>query len=260
MARIRAQWIVLATIVTTTSGCSSVFKAVFAPHGRPALASASAAAPALAPYTDSGRAQLAAGNLGTAVELLQHALGTGEPAGPALNALAVAYARLGRPDTARRLFSEAIAIEPGNQAYAANLARLMSTPSPVSEVRPELALAGPAAAPAVPPEPADSGRLIRISPNEFRIVTLDPAAPRASGARRGQMAVASRKVRVAAGESIKAAPPGAKAEVARTPAPASRILSNPFVAQSAATRLPAIEVGSTGQKASPADPGEKAVS
>lgn len=260
MAHILARWIVLATIVAATSGCSSVFKAVFAPHGRPALASATPAAPAPTPFTDGGRAQLTAGNPGTAVELFQHALGAGEPAGPALNALAVAYARLGRPETARRLFAEALAIEPDNQAYAANLARLMSMPSPVSEQRPELALASPPVRPAEAQEPAAPGRLIQVSANEFRIVTAGQAEPHGTGAMRDRMAVLSRKARAKSAAVGKDLATGTGAETAGTPAPASRVLTNPFVAQSAATRLPVMEVGSSKTKAALTAPAEEAAS
>ena len=42
----------------------------------------------------------------------------------ATNGLAVAYAKLGRPDLARRYFMLALSLDPGNTVYAANLLRL----------------------------------------------------------------------------------------------------------------------------------------
>jgi len=82
----------------------------------------------LTPATDEGRLHLDAGRTGLAIEAFQVALATGEPHAPALNGMGVAYARLGRGDTAKRFFEAAIALDPSDQRYAANLNRMMGSP------------------------------------------------------------------------------------------------------------------------------------
>ena len=102
------------------SACSSFPGArIFARHHRPA-------APQMAqsPLTDQGRAALDASLPGSAIEKFQSALAKGEMVGPALNGMAVAYARLGRFDLARRFFNEAVAVDPLNEKYLTNLAML----------------------------------------------------------------------------------------------------------------------------------------
>ena len=144
-------------------------------------------------FTARGRAQLDAGNIGLAVEAFQQAIGTGEARGPALNGLGVAYARLGRADVAAQLFRQAMAEDPANDKFAANLAMLeqsqksLETPSgaltaertdsaaPAPAPPPALASApvpSPArqAAPAAAPQP--EGRLVQVAPREFAIRTL----------------------------------------------------------------------------------------
>ncbi len=78
--------------------------------------------------TRQGREDLAAGRTGAAIARFQIALAAGEPVGAAANGLGVAYARLGRFEQAHRFFSEAIAVEPDNAKYRANLALLMRSP------------------------------------------------------------------------------------------------------------------------------------
>jgi tetratricopeptide (TPR) repeat protein len=150
-------------------------------------------------FTARGRAQLDAGNIGLAVEAFQQAIGTGEARGPALNGLGVAYARLGRADVAAQLFRQAMAEDPANDKFAANLAMLeqsqksLETPSgaltaertdsaapapaPAAASAPAPALAAsPAPAPAprvaAAAAPQPEGRLVQVAPREFTIRTL----------------------------------------------------------------------------------------
>lgn len=146
-------------------------------------------------FTARGRAQLDAGNIGLAVEAFQQAIGTGEARGPALNGLGVAYARLGRADVAAQLFRQAMAEDPANEKFAANLAMLeqsqksletpagaltaertdSAAPAPAPAPAPALA-ATPAPAPAprvaAAAAPQPEGRLVQVAPREFAIRTL----------------------------------------------------------------------------------------
>lgn len=87
------------------------------------------------------RMSLSSGNYARAIEEFSHA--RAEPAllGPSLNGMAVAYARLGRNDLAERYFREAVAAEPGDTRFAANLLRLQQDNMQQSLRRMELAIA-----------------------------------------------------------------------------------------------------------------------
>lgn len=86
------------------------------------------------------RMSLSSGNYARAIGEFSNA--RAEPAllGPALNGMAVAYARLGRNDLAERYFREAMAAEPGDTRYAANLLRLQRAAAQDRGSRVELAL------------------------------------------------------------------------------------------------------------------------
>jgi Flp pilus assembly protein TadD len=247
----------LAAATLTLSGCSFFRSAWF--HGgnkAPALASAPVApAKAPTPLTEAGRAYLAAGNTGLAIEAFQHALGTGEPPAPALNGLGVAYARLDRFETAQRLFQQAIALAPENEQYAANMARLLRSPTLAmrhdgdiaAAAAPELAKAEPVKAP-VP------GQVMRVSANEFRIVTIQPgAAPTAAKTAPKQalaLATVPAKVTPAKRAAASLAPAKPAAE------PTTKVIANPFVAGAAAINTPAITVET---KSAPAEKTEAAL-
>lgn len=129
------------------------------------------------PSTDAGRAALDGGRPGEAIEKFQKALATGEPLAPALNGMAVAYARIERFDLAERFFREAISVDPVESRYQTNLAVLINAPA-LAQRRAEI-LAAPAAAP--PPETAaaalPAGGLQRVSRYEVRIVTGTTSYP-----------------------------------------------------------------------------------
>jgi Flp pilus assembly protein TadD len=168
--------------------CSSFLGIHFARH-TPRAVPAQALATSVGASTEAGRAQLADGQPGLAIESFQRAVASGEPAGPALNGLGVAYARLGRDDLAERFFREAMAADPANGRYADNLTMLMRSPSFVQ--RNALALAAQAnlestqllaqtrsdVQTAEAPKPA-LGQLQRISRAEVHITTAPiQAAP-----------------------------------------------------------------------------------
>lgn len=73
---------------------------------------------------EEGRAFLREGNIASAVASFRIAALDRANRADACNGLAVAYAKLGRADLAERYFREAMAAEPDNQRYAANLLRL----------------------------------------------------------------------------------------------------------------------------------------
>src|SRR5579863_8268985 len=84
--------------------------------------------PLIDPATQSGRALLANGMPGAAIESFERALSAGEPVAPAINGLWIAYARLGRFDLAKRFFERAIAADPANDRYQDNLTLLLASP------------------------------------------------------------------------------------------------------------------------------------
>ena len=244
MAIRHALWIPLTATALSLSGCASVFRAVFARHPQPVMARAVAPTPVGNPLTDAGRAHLAAGETGLAIEAFQHALGSGEDAAPALNGLAVAYARLERFETAQRLFAEAMAIAPDNQLYAANMARLLR--SPALAMRHDGDIAATLTAPAAPPVPAaapERGQLVRVSANEFHITTVEPSPLPAVVRSPARQTAMARKARVKMALQTAPAPraigaaAGSSPEAVRAPGPMT--ITNPFAAQAQAPRAPA---------------------
>jgi tetratricopeptide (TPR) repeat protein len=108
------------------SGCGSIFGKTFAKQDHvQALPRQASATPSL----DLGRAHLAAGNNGLAVEAFQAALVCGEPQAASLNGLGVAFARIGRFDLAERYFQGAARRDPTDARYTENLARLQTSPA-----------------------------------------------------------------------------------------------------------------------------------
>lgn len=191
----------VAAVSLLSSGCT-VFHALgfqSAPRAKPAAPAlaqmAAPAAPLLAipsPSNDlkAGRAAIAAGNYGLAIDAFRRSLGKGEDTAASLNGLAVAYARIERADLAERYFREAVAAAPGNPQFADNLALLMRASeekqraglfaSSFDAVMKRRDVAAPA--PQVAAVPV-TGRLAQIAPNQFMITTA-PVPVAASGSRR----------------------------------------------------------------------------
>lgn len=71
-----------------------------------------------------GRAQLRAGAYASALESLRRASRDPQSAPAAYNAMGVAYAKLGRQETAVRFFRLALMLDPENRSFASNLTRL----------------------------------------------------------------------------------------------------------------------------------------
>lgn len=129
-----------------------------------------------------------------------------EHAAEASNGMAIAYANIGRPDLAERLFRDAVALAPGDRRYQANLTRFYAvTPEfavktdrgvelaaaataameqAIPAVRTILPRAGSATIRLVMP----ASRMVRVSAGEVRLGLPAQAAPRpalaASGGRR----------------------------------------------------------------------------
>ncbi|MCJ2178706.1 tetratricopeptide repeat protein [Novosphingobium sp. 2580] len=140
---------------------------------------------AMAQAEEEGRQHLDRGETGLAVESFRRALSLGAPTATTLNGMGVAFARLGRYELARHYFSQAAALDPANERYAANLTRLTRSPAFAMRHEGDLAAAvvsGTAADPvaettqavaAVAPPPS---RLSRVSRNEYQVRTVAPSA------------------------------------------------------------------------------------
>ncbi len=127
MSNARTRILIVSAVIPMLGGCKAIFgESLFGLHrqSKPDIEQASLM-PADA-ATQEGRQQLAAGNPGLAIAAFQRALATGETIAPAANGLGVAYARVDRPDLARRFFEQAIASAPGDPKYVANLDRLIA--------------------------------------------------------------------------------------------------------------------------------------
>ncbi|WP_207094317.1 tetratricopeptide repeat protein [Novosphingobium sp. PY1] len=108
------------------SGCGRALEFFGLRHeAKPEVQVRTADADSAAAAVAEGRAHLAAGRTGQAIEQFQKALAAGDQIGPAANGMGVAYVRLGQFEQAHRFFSEALAVEPKNAMYQANMARLM---------------------------------------------------------------------------------------------------------------------------------------
>lgn len=104
------------------SGCQALFGPRTA-HVDSASQSAMAQAQ-LNPALDQGRQLLKAGRIAQAIELLRVAQRDPSSMAEASNGLGVAYAKLGRHDLADRYFKMALALEPADTRFAANMIRL----------------------------------------------------------------------------------------------------------------------------------------
>jgi len=131
--------IAAAMAATLLGGCQSIFGHHARLDVRPAGGEVSSATYAVA--LAEGRQELMRGEVGLAIVSLQTAATQPDTAAAAHNGLGVAYAMLGRGDLAERYFQQAVAEDPAEAKYAANLARYYQSR--------EAALARASAAPAV---------------------------------------------------------------------------------------------------------------
>lgn len=194
MQHFYAKAIVLAALSVPLGACSSFLGINFARHAPRAAPDAALAAKTQS-ATSAGRQQLADGSPGLAIEAFQRALASGEPVGPAVNGMGVAYARIARFDLAQRYFEQAAASDPANPQYADNLVRLMR--SPAFALRREGDIARAALQAAARDEAVAKiaearkvapalGQLQRVSRGEVRIAS---AAPQVAPTVRGQVPV-----------------------------------------------------------------------
>lgn len=120
-----------------------------------------------------GRAHLQANRPAAALTAYRQASHDPASRAIALNGMAIAYDRIGRADLAQRYFLDAVALDPGNLAFAANLDRLNGNQAQLVE-----ATAARAAATALQEQvdavhanTAGSGGLQRVSEHEVRLAT-----------------------------------------------------------------------------------------
>lgn len=128
--------------------------------------------------TQQGRAYLASGSNGLAIDAFNRALVFGEAPAPALNGLGVAYARLGRADLALRFFKQAVKTDPESPLFAKNLATLTNSADfTLAALRSPPSKSTIAAKPAQPS--MKTGKLVRADSRQVTLVTR-PASPAAS--------------------------------------------------------------------------------
>lgn len=146
----------------------------------------------------AGKRALADGQYGAAVAALRLARLDPACTAEATNGLGVAYAQLGRNDLAERYFREAVAMDPQDRRFAANLARF-------EQARAVQLAARPAPSPVVAPAPPLKAGLRVASGGGSKAVSVGGAAP-------------VRALRVAAPEPVKVGEPAVRTAAA---APAS---------------------------------------
>jgi Flp pilus assembly protein TadD len=164
------------------SGCASIFGHGFAERAAPEAA---------APVQPAGNVELAAArqymDAGMTAEAIDHfrAAQMDPDALPAAsNGLGVAYARLGRFDLADRYFRIALALDPANQRFAANMLRMQNDYTLAQAHETETASLAQAPEPAATAQLAVAdrpGAIERLSRGEVHIRTVvsEAAAPMA---------------------------------------------------------------------------------
>lgn len=128
--------------------------------------------------TEIARDQLASGNFGLAAETFGLAREAGEPLGPILNGLGVAYANIGRADIAAHNFRLAIAADPQEERYRWNMAKLLARME-MAQTRDRSVQTAHADPDGNVVEPQAKGALVKIAPRQFMIRTIPTAQPTA---------------------------------------------------------------------------------
>lgn len=179
-----ATTLVLAALATSLGGCQSLINAFDFSHN------SSASQYQIGQVDlDEGREHLRAGRVGNALAPLHRAALNPQTSGDALNALGVAYAKLGRADLAERYFMAAVRSDRDNARYAANLDRFyrsdLARDTRLLHAQRERARDSysefAAAMPERPFEPEEEARLVR-SGGETHSITISraPASSRIS--------------------------------------------------------------------------------
>lgn len=218
--------LVLTVALTALSGCQSF------PLTSWMFKRSDRGAPVTAPNDGSralaeGRAALQDGQLVAAIGPLRAALLDPATRAPASNALGVAYAQLGREDLAEQYFKSAIAADPSDNRFVANLLRLQhavlarKAQSDAARLAAREGETTPSAAGFIVEKPDAlaersrmAGNVERRSRGEVFITSATtPAVPTAT------VAYAARPNAAKAPESVPAATPAA---------PKARLVDNPF--------------------------------
>jgi Tfp pilus assembly protein PilF len=212
-----AQFVKMPVMLLATmalSGCASIFGHGLADRSPPQAGTAQAAA--VNPELALARQDMDAGLTAEAIDHFRAAQMDPQALPAASNGLGVAYARLGRLDLADRYFRMALALEPANQRFAANMLRLQRdyALAQARQAQAEQLAAARQPAEAAPPAVAVAerpGAIERVSRGEvyIRTASVEAAAPTAI--------VASRD----------APPAPAVAKLVRKPAPAKVSSSYP---------------------------------
>lgn len=179
-----------ASLVLVLGGCNSLFGDKIAIRPAQNMAAPELNSEYAATQLEAARQALREDRLSDAIAGFRNARVDAGQAAAAANGLAVAYARLGRPDLAERYFNQAIMLAPEDTRYAANLQRFhranaaeqairtasSSEPaSPVEAVRTALPDSQRQAA-VVVSRPAS--RLVRVSGGEVQLAQARAMAPR----------------------------------------------------------------------------------
>ena len=180
LSRISA--LLLATVAL--GGCSSLFGITFAHKGSHGLESMPTQMAGAQVELATARSYMEAGMTAAAIDHFRAAQLDPDSLPAATNGLGVAYARLGRYDLADRYFRTAMALEPGNEEFAANMLRLQRDYALASarnqEAAERMAEAKAATEAAELAQANLPGSIMRISPGEVHIVTAPlGAAPTA---------------------------------------------------------------------------------
>ncbi len=173
-------WVIVgATLCLATGGCASFD---FAPRSK--VAQQADMSGYFAERLDVGRAHLAAGRPTKAIEAFRQASYNRALAPEAFNGMAVAYSTLGRDDVARDLFARAADLDPTDQRYWRNLARvderiMLAQQTPPAEPPATEAAVNAAAAPA---DDAPQTRPVRLAKAKEVFIRTLPAG-QTSGAK-----------------------------------------------------------------------------
>ncbi len=175
--------IVGATLCLATAGCASLD---FTPRSKTAQQTDMSGY--FAERLEVGRAHLAAGRPTKAIEAFRQASYNNALAPEAFNGMAVAYSTLGRDDVARDLFARAADLDPTDQRYWRNLARvderiMLAKQTPrLAPPAAEATVVAPTATAAAEEDDAPQARPLRMAKAKEVFIRTLPAS-QASGAK-----------------------------------------------------------------------------
>lgn len=186
--------VALALAIPVLGGCHSIFGGKVAIRPTENILVPRDEATYAAAQIELGRKALDDGQVSAAITAFRNARLYPDQAAAASNGLAIAYSQLGRPDLAERYFQEAVAIAPADRRYQANL-QLFYRLNPVEVAMSASDMPAPPAAIAPPAEnrmqlvsrtgapiavtvSQPRQRMVRLSAEEVRVGSAQPAPPR----------------------------------------------------------------------------------